>query len=50
MTVWLAGGVVIAGGVFTVNTNGGLVTEPAALVTTHVKTKPFWLPVVGPVE
>jgi hypothetical protein len=41
VTVWFAGGVVIVGGVLTVNVAGVLVTVPPALVTVTVKIEPL---------
>jgi hypothetical protein len=42
-TVWLAGGVVIVGGVFTVKVAGPPVAAPAELVTVTVKRDPLSL-------
>jgi hypothetical protein len=40
ITVWLAGGVVMVGGVFTVSVAWPLVADPATLVTVTVKREP----------
>jgi hypothetical protein len=41
VTVWLAGGIVITGAVFTVRVAGALVADPAVLVTVTVKREPL---------